>query len=108
MLYPEPNLFYVNLFSGLTGILLLIFFNLRRPNASQWVKNLWPKVRLIVLTMLFLDFSILFLSYFIWQLLELQGILVHAIIVVTLLVSAFSNKRLKMNLLEFPEEIETK
>jgi hypothetical protein len=108
MVYPDPKLFYINLFSGLTGVFLLIFFNLRRPNASQWVKNLWPKVKIIVISMLLLDFLILFLGYYIWNLLELQRLLIHAGIVVTLFVNFFNNERITLNILEFPEEIEKK
>ncbi len=106
IIYPEPKLFYVNLFSGLTGIFLFVFISLRRPNASKWVKHLWPQTRMIIIFLLIFDFIITFSGFFIWQLLELQGILFHTGIVVTLLVNAFNNERLTLNLLEFPEEIE--
>lgn len=105
-IYPEPKLFYVNLFSGLTGVFLFVFISLRRPNASKWIKSLWPKTKIIIISMLLLDFIITFSGFFIWQLLDLQGILFHAGIVVTLLVNAFNNERITLNLLEFPEEIE--
>jgi hypothetical protein len=105
MIYPEQKLFYVNLFSGLMGIFLFILISLRRPNANKWVKDIWPKIKSITIFMLFLDLLITLIAFFIWQLLSLQSVLLHAGVVLTLLVNAFNNDRLILNLLEFPEEI---
>ena len=40
--YPDTSLFFLSLFSGALGLIVVILLSLRRPNAASWVQILWP------------------------------------------------------------------
>lgn len=107
-IYSDPRLLYINLLSGLIGIFLLIVISLRRPNANSRVKKIWPKMKLMIIVTLLLDYIITLSNFLIWELLTLKSLIFHSVIVIILLSKAFNNKRIAVNLLEFPEVIEVK
>ena len=44
-IYPETNLFFLSLVSGILGLFVVVIISLRRPNSANWVKVIWPYSR---------------------------------------------------------------
>lgn len=101
-IYPDTSLFFLSLFSGALGLIVVVLLSLRRPNAAQWVKTLWPYCRLIMVTALIFDLVVSFIAFSYWQLLSINWLLIQVTIVTTLIVLCFKSKSLTINLREFP------
>lgn len=104
-LYPNPNFFYLSLFSGVFALWALLLISLRRPNAKNWVKKQWRQIRLILLFALVFDFSINILGYFYWHFHTPMWLFVNGLIIATLGWSLFTSNRVQINLDEFPEKL---
>lgn len=107
-LYPETTVFYLHLLSGALGLFLIIFISLRRPNSPTWVKSLWPYSRLLLAVTLLFDLLINLIGYFYWQLTSITWLMGQATIVLLLISLSYRNKRIKINLIEFPKPLPEK
>ena len=107
-IYPDPKLFYLNLVSGSLGLFVVFLVSLRRPNASDWVKTVWPHTLKIVLAALVLDSFIVFIGYYKWQLIGMDVMLVQLLIALIVAIPCLLSKRLRLNLAEFPEPLPEK
>ena len=104
--YPDTSMFFLSLISGSLGLIVVILISLRRPNANDWVKSLWPYCRLILITALLFDLLINIVAFAYWQLMSMQWLLIQTTIVVALIVLCVRSKSLTINLQEFPEILE--
>ena len=107
-IYPEPKLFYLNLLSGSLGLFVVLIISLRRPNASNWVKKLWPHSLTLVALALVLDCLVVMVGFYWWQLTEITAVAMQLSVAATALLLCFRSKRLKINLTEFPEPLPEK
>ena len=103
--YPDTSLFYVSLFSGVLGLIVVLMINLRRPDAAQWVQIGWCYSRALLITALLFDLFIHILSYFYWQLFSINWLIIQLIITVVLTLLCYTSNRIKINLAEFPQKI---
>lgn len=103
--YPDPLLFYTSLLSGIIGIFVLFIMSLRRPDASPWVKKCWRNIREFLAVALCFDWVINLGAYFYDILYEVPVIIAHGVFVVLALMILYSNKRLQINIEEFPEKL---
>lgn len=106
--YPETNLFFLSLTSGFIGLFVLLIISLRRPNAPSWVVILWPHCRSLLVLALVFDFIINLIGYLYWELTSFSWLTSQALIVITLVTLCFTSKRMKINLLEFPQTLPQK
>lgn len=106
--YPEPNLFYLNLVSGCVGIFLVFLICLRKPDAGNWVKSIWPYALNILLLALLVDSAIIIGGFVFWQLTTVSALVFQLILAVLAAALCILNKRLKINLQEFPEPLPEK
>lgn len=104
--YPQVELFYLSLISGGLGVFLLLVFSLRRPEAKAWVKACWRHSRKLLVLALLLDFSINAVAYFLWQMQSETFLAFQGGVCVLLIIALYTNKRLAINLNEFPAKIE--
>jgi hypothetical protein len=107
-IYPETSLFFLSLISGAIGLFVVLLISLRRPNAANWIKILWPYSRVLLLIALFFDLSINLIGFFYWQLTSVSWLIYQGFIVTALIALCFSSKRMKINLLEFPHTLPEK
>ena len=101
-IYPETSLFFLSLFSGALGLVIVVLLSLRRPNAALWVQKLWPYCRRIMVTALVFDLVISIIAYSYWQLLSMTWLLIQVSIVTSLIFLCFKSQSLSLNLREFP------
>jgi len=107
-IYPDPTFFYLSLVSGLFGLYVLIIISLRRPDASQWVRKSWQNIRFLLLSSLLFDLLINAVGYLYWQLHSPAWLVMNAMLVVAFTWYLFSNKRLSINITEFPDNLPEK
>ncbi|WP_448556875.1 DUF2919 family protein [Thalassotalea montiporae] len=107
-IYPEPKLFYLNLASGSLGLLVLLLVSLRRPNANSWVKAVWPHTLKMIVAALVIDSVIVFAGYYWWQLTDVSVMVAQLSIALIVAAPCLLSKRLKLNLVEFPEPLPEK
>lgn len=107
-IYPEPNLFYLNLASGCVGLFLVYLISARKPEAANWVKKSWPNTLKLILLALVVDSAIIISGYMFWQLTELSALIIQLAIAAIAAVMCMLSKRLAINLQEFPEPLPEK
>jgi len=107
-IYPETSLFFLSLISGALGLFVVLLISLRRPGASNWIKTLWPYSRMLLIVALVFDFIINLIGYFYWQLTSVSWLICQGLIVFALISLCFSSKRMKINLIEFPQALPEK
>jgi len=107
-LYPQPDLFYLSLFSGAVGLYLLLIVSLRRPDASNWVKTSWRNYRKIVMFALFFDLVVSAVGLLLWQLISLKLLIIHSAIAVMIIYFSYTSDRIALNIEEFPEKLPEK
>lgn len=103
--FPDTKIFYLSLFSGCIGLFVLLIMSLRRPTAPLWVKQLWPKSRILLIIALLFDLLVHFIAFMQGTMLSIMWLLTHGVVVSSFIIYCFSSKRLKINLAEFPVEI---
>ena len=108
IIYPQPQIFYIHLITGIPAIMLLILLTMRRPNATGWVKQIWPHSRMILQLCLVFDLLMSFLGYWFIHRLNFEVMLAHTCLVIMLLVFIQRSKRITINLSEFPEPVPEK
>ena len=101
-IYPDTSLFFLSLFSGALGLVVLVLLSLRRPNAAPWVQKLWPYCRRIMVTALVFDLVVSILAYSYWQLFSITWLLIQMSIVISLIILSFKSQSLTINIREFP------
>lgn len=106
--YPETNLFFISLVSGVIGLFVLTIISLRRPNAANWVKVVWPYSRLLLVVALLFDFAINAIGFFYWQITSVAWITSQGVIAIGLIILCFTSKRMHINLIEFPQTLPEK
>lgn len=104
-IFPETELFYLSLFSGCIGLLVLMLMSLRRPNAANWVVKLWPQSRRLLVTALIFDFLVTSIAFYLGALTSTLWLVSQASIVVLFMVYCFKSQRLRINLAEFPQPL---
>ena len=107
-IYPETNLFFLSLVSGVIGLLVVIMISLRRPNSANWVKVIWPYCRTMLVVALLFDFSINLIGFFYWQLTSMLWLICQGLIVFALIALCYTSKRMQINLIEFPKTLPEK
>jgi hypothetical protein len=107
-IYPETNLFFLSLISGVIGIFVVVIISLRRPNSANWVKVIWPYTRAMLVVALMFDFCINLIGFFYWQLTSISWLVCQGLIVFALIALCFTSKRMQINLIEFPEALPEK
>ncbi|QOL25203.1 DUF2919 domain-containing protein [Thalassotalea sp. LPB0316] len=103
--YPEKQVFYLNLISGLVGILLIVVMSLRRPEASAWIKSIWPRYRQLMVAALLFDLIVNVIAYFYWDLTSVTWLVGQSLLTLYLIYKSLTSKRLALNLAEFPEPL---
>ncbi|GHF01808.1 DUF2919 family protein [Thalassotalea profundi] len=103
--YPDPILFYTSLLSGVVGLFVVLIMSLRRPDAQSWVKKCWQNIRAFLAVALCFDWIIILGAYFYGILYELPVIIIHGVFVMIAIVILYSNKRIQINIEEFPEKL---
>ncbi len=104
-IYPDTRMFFLSLISGSLGLLVTLVISLRRPNSVSWIKKLWPHCRTLLVFALLFDFTVNLVAYFYWQFTSLTWVISQGGISTILIILCFSSKRMKINLLEFPEKL---
>ncbi len=107
-IYPETNLFFLSLMSGAIGLFVILLISLRRPDAANWTKNLWPYSRVLLIVALVFDFTINLIGFFYWELTSSLWLICQGFIVLVLITMCFSSNRMKINLVEFPQTLPEK
>lgn len=107
-IYPETNLFLLSLISGAVGLFVLMIISLRRPNAANWITNIWPYSRVLLIAALLFDLMINLIGFFYWQLTSITWLICQAIIVSTLICLCYTSKKMQINLDEFPQTLPEK
>jgi len=107
-IYPETNLFFLSLISGVIGLWVVVVISLRRPNSASWVKVIWPYSRAMLVVALLFDFIINLIGFFYWQLTSIAWLTCQGVIVFSLITFCFTSKRLEINLIEFPQALPQK
>lgn len=107
-IYPETNLFFLSLASGVIGLFVVVIISLRRPNSANWVKVIWPYCRTMLVMALIFDFSINLIGFFYWQLTSMLWLVCQGLIVSALIALCFTSKRMQINLIEFPQALPEK
>ncbi len=107
-IYPQTNLFYLSLFSGLLGLFVVVIISLRRPKAASWVKSSWQNLRLFLVSALLFDLTISLVAHYFWQMLSVSWLVSQVLIVTALIWYCFSSPRIRININEFPEELPEK
>ncbi|TMM41481.1 DUF2919 family protein [Colwellia ponticola] len=102
-IYPETRLFFLSLLSGIIGLCVVTLISLRRPNAANWVKLVWPYCRIMLVSALIFDFTVNLSAFFYWQLTSISWLVCQGLLVFVLITLCFSSKRMNINLIEFPQ-----
>ena len=107
-LYPDPNLFYLNLFSGLIGVFVVFVWSLRRPAANSWIKTCWCNLRAILVAALLFDIAINTIAFYFldWQ--SIQWLVINSAVVFISITFLFTSKKVTINVNEFPELVPKK
>lgn len=106
--YPDPKLFYLNLFSGCLGLLVVLVWSLRKPKAAHWVVVFWPRTRILLIVALAFDVIVLWGAYWQEQLMPLFQVIAQTLIAALLAFACLKSKRLTLNLSEFPQSLPEK
>ena len=104
-IYPDTSLFFLSLVSGSLGLIVVVLLSLRRPDAANWVKKLWPYCRHFLVLALIFDLVVSLIAYVYWQLLSINWLVIQTSVVTSLIVLCFKSKSLSINLREFPEAL---
>jgi hypothetical protein len=107
-IYPETNIFFLSLVSGLFGLFVVVLITLRRPDAANWIQKLWPYSRMLLIVALTFDFIINVLGFLYWQLTSVSWLIYQGLIVFALITLCFTSKRMQINLTEFPQALPEK
>ncbi|WP_286267087.1 DUF2919 family protein [Thalassotalea atypica] len=107
-LYPDPQLFYLNLLSGMLGIFLLFLLSMRRPEAPRWVLWFWPKSREVIVVALCFDLLVSAYGYITLALFSAEYLAIQATVTLLIITFCYRSKRLSLNLAEFPIAIPEK
>jgi hypothetical protein len=107
-IYPETNLFFLSLMSGIIGLGVVFIISLRRPSSAGWVKIIWPHCRVMLVVALIFDFIINLIGFFYWQLTSLGWLTCQGLVVFSLITLCFTSKRMDINLIEFPQALPEK
>ncbi len=107
-IYPETSLFFLSLISGTIGLFVVLLLSLRRPDAANWIKTLWPYSRMLLVVALVFDIIINLLGFFYWQLTSISWLICQGLIVFALITLCFTSKRIQINLIEFPQALPEK
>ena len=107
-IYPETNLFFLSLISGVIGLFVLMIISLRRPDAAKWITRIWPYCRTLLIAALLFDLMINLVGYFYWQLTSITWLISQGVIVFALISLCFTDKRMQINLDEFPQKLPEK
>ncbi len=106
--FPEKEMFYLSLVSGSIGLFIALIISLRRPDAAEWVKWSWRQTRILLVFAMFFDLLISVLGFTLFQLLSMPWLMVQACLAVVASIYLFKNKKVAINLAEFPEKIPEK
>ena len=106
--YPDPKLFYFSLCSGAIGLFMVLILALRRPEASQWVKSIWPHSRKVIIFALIFDLVTTLVGFWYWQIFSLYTVLGHILLVIGCMIYLYNNARFAINLIEFPQPVPEK
>lgn len=104
-IYPDKNIFFLSLVSGGLGLFVVLILSMRKPGAAEWVQCLWPHARTLLVIALLFDLLVNFISFLYWQLISPTWLLSQAVISMTFIVICYTNKRIKINLAEFPQKL---
>lgn len=107
-IYPEMNLFFLSLLSGVIGLFVVLIISLRRPTAPQWVKTLWPHTRTLLVSALMFDLVVNLIAFFYWQLTSILWLFSQTLVAFTLVALCYKSKRMQINLIEFPQTLPEK
>jgi hypothetical protein len=103
--FPQKNLFYFSLLSGVLGLFIVILIFQRKPDAPSWVKYFWPKLRLLLVFALLFDFFIQVIAYSAGYLDSVLWLISQGGLILFFIYFCFSSRRLTVNLTEFPRII---
>lgn len=107
-IYPETSMFLLSLGSGALGLFVLLILSLRRPNAASWVKTSWRNLVYLLIAALIFDLAINAVAYFAYQYISISWLVIQVSISLILIGYLLTNKRVKLNVQEFPEELPEK
>ncbi|WP_068545482.1 DUF2919 family protein [Thalassotalea crassostreae] len=106
--YPDPKMLYLNIATGIPGLFLIYVLINRKPGASDFVKSMWSKFYRLSLVLIALDLILYWSFYFVAELGQLQWLIGQSLLAILLLSLTKFHHRAKLNLTEFPEELEAK
>lgn len=105
MVFPDPKLFYLSLVSGVVGLFVILIISLRRPNAPQWIRFSWQYIRVFLSVSLLVDLIVSVVGCVYLSLISSQWLLIQLSITLFFIVYLYTNKKVKLNIQEFPEDI---
>lgn len=105
MVFPDPKLFYLSLVSGVVGLFVILIISLRRPNAPQWIRFSWQYIRVFLSVALLVDLIVSVVGCVYLSLISSQWLLIQLSITLFFIVYLYTNKKVKLNIQEFPEDI---
>lgn len=103
--YPESSLFYLSLLSGIPALMLLLLMFSRKPEASDWIKNLWPKFLLLCSFVFIIDLSFYWGLFLFEEQGQLKWLIGQSILGLLIIALCKFSTRATINLSEFPETI---
>lgn len=103
LVFPDKNVFYLNLFSGIPGLFVFALICLRRPNAPLWVKKCWRRSHYLLIIALLFDVLIMAYAYTAGYIHTLMWLIYQLLLISVFIVYIMKSKRLTINLFEFPE-----
>lgn len=106
MVFPDPKMFYLSLVSGAVGLFVILVISLRRPDAYPWVKICWQHIRKFLLFALIVDLIVSLIGYFYLSIISLSWLLIQLSITLLLIVFLYTSHKLRLNIQEFPPELE--
>lgn len=107
-IYPNPKLFYLSLASGAIGLFVAVVLALRKPEAASWVKWCSQHLRDILVVALMFDLIVNIAAYYWWGMQSITWLLINLAFVGCAIWFLFTNKRVKINIQEFPEKLPEK
>lgn len=103
--YPESELFYLSLLTGVPGLFLMYIIFQRKPGASQFIKSIWNHIGYVCTALVLIDFMIYWSLFYFKQIGQFNWLLGQTCFGILATVYCLKSVRAMINRHEFPEAI---
>lgn len=103
--YPDSSMFYLSLLIGAPGLFLMFVIFQRKPEAANWIKQLWSRIYWVIITLVIVDTLIYWGLFILMQLGEFQFLMIQTLFAFLFTLYFMRSHRAKINRQEFPEKI---